>query len=526
MRAEDSATLTLGPFDASTDATDGSSLVPALTIVWHPDVNRVGQVAPLLGLLDKRVSVLRRDEPTFFVPGGHAGEPIHHRGLSREPVLALALLDRGIELRSVDPSAAVEIDGELLRGARLIIQSELARGVILSVSRRFVFCLHAVRFPLTRLPNLGLLGSSDGIDAVRGAIMRAAESPFAVMVRGESGTGKELVARALHGTSARRKGPFIDVNMAVLRAERAAAELFGHERGAFTGATESRPGFFRAAHGGTLFLDEIGFTSADVQPMLLRVLEDRRVQPLGGTHARQVDVRLVTATDAQLEQAVAAGQFQRALYHRLNGGFTISIPPLRARREDIGVLFVHFLKAALAETGESDRLGEPDPRARPWLSARAVAEVARASWPGNVRELRTLAQELAVASAGNTRVETQAIVSAFLYRQAATQASTSPVDDPVPAQAAARPATVSRETLLVALEDAGWNRAQAARALNLSRTTFWRRLAAEPDIRRLADLSASELVQEKDAAGGDTAVVAAKLGLPVDLLARRFRSIG
>jgi two-component system, NtrC family, nitrogen regulation response regulator GlnG len=517
--ADDPSTLTLGPLDSLAGSRRRQPLVPALTIVWHPDFRRVGEIAPLAALLKQDVAVLKRDEPVFLPPGSSAGKPIGHRGMSRDVVIEVAQAREKFELRRGAAATEVELDGVLFEASRLLDPADLSRGLLITIARRFVLFLHAVRFPVTRSPDLGLIGTSDAMESIRRTITRVADLPTAILIRGESGTGKELVAKALHKTSRRSAGPFVDVNMAVLRPERAAAELFGYEKGAFTGAGESRPGFFRAANSGTLFLDEIGFTPLDVQPMLLRVLEDGRVQPLGGAQPRKVDVRLVAATDARLEEAVAAARFHGSLYFRL--GTNIAIPPLRERREDIGPLFVHFLVSALTETGESRRLEEPDDGTRPWITARTAAAVASASWLGNVRALKALAQELAFKSAQDPRADATEIVNAFLARQPTTENSepTATAEEPD-----VRSSELSNERILDALEAAGWNRAEAARRLKISRTTLWRRIATEPELQAVTEIKIADLLRQKEACGGDVTALARKLGVSTALLERRLRN--
>jgi hypothetical protein len=307
----------------------------------------------------------------------------------------------------------VELDGRPFDASRSLSADDLRRGLILTVGRRFVFCLHGVRFPVARSPDLGLLGAGDAIEEVRRTILRVAPRDVSVLIRGETGTGKENAARAIHAYSGRANGPFVDVNTASLRPERAAADLFGYEKGAFTGATEARPGYFRAAQGGTLFLDEIGLIVVEIQQALLRVLQDHRVHPLGAAQPRPVDVRLVAATDARLEDLLAEGRLLESFFHRLNSSFTLSLPPLRDRREDIGVLLAHFLQRELKATGELERLNESGADERPWLTARTVAQIAMGQWPGNVRALEGLAKNLATESADNPDVDTHALVTGY-----------------------------------------------------------------------------------------------------------------
>jgi DNA-binding NtrC family response regulator len=235
-----------------------------------------------------------------------------------------------------------------------------------------------------------LLGNSTAMQNVRAMIEKVADTDATVLVRGESGTGKELVARELHDRSAARSGgAFVAVNCAALPTELIESELFGHEKGAFTGAAARRRGKFEQANGGTLFLDEIGDMSANVQAKLLRALEERRIERLGGDESIPVDVRIISATHRALEEEIAEGNFRADLFYRLQV-VTIDIAPLRERPEDIPVL----AEAFACQTAEHHRLPE-----RP-LSRDALRKLMEYDWPGNVRELRNAIERAAIMSEG------------------------------------------------------------------------------------------------------------------------------
>jgi DNA-binding NtrC family response regulator len=235
-----------------------------------------------------------------------------------------------------------------------------------------------------------LLGNSEAMQSVRGMIEKVADTDATVLVRGESGTGKELVARELHDRSvARSCGAFVAVNCAALPSELIESELFGHEKGAFTGASARRRGKFEQANGGTLFLDEIGDMSANVQAKLLRALEERRIERLGGDESIPVDVRIVSATHRALEEEIADGNFRADLFYRLQV-VTIEIAPLRERREDIPLLAEGFARQA----AERHRLPE-----RP-IGREALRQLMDYDWPGNVRELRNAIERAAIMSEG------------------------------------------------------------------------------------------------------------------------------
>ncbi len=236
-----------------------------------------------------------------------------------------------------------------------------------------------------------LLGNSEAMQRVRSMIEKVADTDATVLVRGESGTGKELVARELHERSTTRsKGAFVAVNCAALPGELIESELFGHEKGAFTGAAARRRGKFEQADGGTLFLDEIGDMSANVQAKLLRALEERRIERLGGDESIPVDVRIISATHRALEEEIKDGNFRADLFYRLQV-VTIEIAPLRERREDIPALADAFARQAAEKYGLAER-----PIART-----ALRELMEYDWPGNVRELKNVIDRVAIMSEGS-----------------------------------------------------------------------------------------------------------------------------
>jgi DNA-binding NtrC family response regulator len=280
---------------------------------------------------------------------------------------------------------------------------------------------------------------------------RVAARDVSILITGESGTGKELIARRIHAHSPRAGGPFVAVNCAALPETLAESELFGHERGAFTGADRQRRGRFEEAHGGTLFLDEVGELSAPLQAKLLRVIEERVVRRLGGAEDLPVDVRLVTATNRDLAGAVAQGGFRQDLYFRL-AVVPLDLPPLRERPGDIGLLARHLVEQLAARHRVTASPLEPD----------ALAALERHGWPGNVRELRNVL-ERALVVRGGAPIRTQDLSLAA--------GGTSPGGG-VPLDRDVR----EREAVLEALRRAGGNREEAARLLGVSVRTLYYRL--------------------------------------------------
>jgi len=233
-----------------------------------------------------------------------------------------------------------------------------------------------------------LVGTSAAMRRLRAAVARLSTQDVSILIQGESGTGKELVARALHERGARQKGHFVALNCGAIPGSLIDSELFGHIKGAFTGATSDRPGVFVEADGGTLFLDEIGDMPIEVQARLLRVLQDGDVRPVGGVGLRNVDVRVIAATHVDLDAAVAAGRFRQDLYYRLNV-VVLVVPPLRERIDDLPFLAAHFLRKHAGETPHS-------------ITPEALEVMASYSWPGNVRELENALMRAIAFCHGNS----------------------------------------------------------------------------------------------------------------------------
>ncbi|HEU4382898.1 MAG TPA: sigma-54 dependent transcriptional regulator [Anaeromyxobacteraceae bacterium] len=281
----------------------------------------------------------------------------------------------------------------------------------------------------------------------------AARSNSTILVLGESGSGKEVLARAIHAESPRAEGPFVPVSCAALTESLLESELFGHEKGAFTGAVARRKGKFEAAHGGTLFLDEVGDISGKLQLDLLRVLEDRRFHRVGGTELIEVDVRVIAATNKDLKRAVAEGTFREDLFYRLNV-IPIVLPPLRERREDIPLLVSHFLERLSTEV-KKDLSG---------VSAEAMAVIMAHEWPGNVRELRNVLERGAVVATGNVI-------------QAADLGLSRPGAPAAPeAVAPVSLEEVEKRHIAEVLQHTGGNVSQAARILGIDRVTLYNKM--------------------------------------------------
>jgi len=304
-----------------------------------------------------------------------------------------------------------------------------------------------------RLGNL--LGRSPAMQSVFALVRQAAPGDANVLITGETGTGKELVAKAFHYNSPRAKRPFIPVNCAAVPAGLLESELFGHVKGAFTGAVGSRRGLFREAEGGTLFLDEIGDMAPELQAKLLRAIEDRVVRPVGSDEPVPVNLRLVAATNQDLAARIREGRFREDLYYRL-AVIPLPLPPLRERREDIPLLAEHFLRRAAAALGKAVQGFEPE----------AMAALLRHPWPGNVRELENVVERAVTLTRGDA-VSPEALL---------LDVSLAPAPSAVFAQMARRPTLdeLTAEYVALILREAGGDKAKAAEILGVSKRTLYR----------------------------------------------------
>ena len=407
--------------------------------------NEMKEIAP--SALTARVDERFREPDPNDVQGRFAldyGNVVETTGAGRVP--AQRLFYRS--LAAVRDSGGAEI-------GRLVVYRDVSKDIEAEQMKAEVLRL---RNELeTSVSFAGLVGNCTRMQQVYGLMKQAAESDISVLVRGESGTGKELVARSFHRHSSRRDGPFVVVDCAAIPAPLIESELFGHERGAFTGAMTQRIGAFERANGGTILLDEIGEVPYALQSRLWRVLQERTIQRVGGGASLPVDVRVIAATRKDLEQAVAAGEFRHDLFYRM-AAFPIVIPPLRERREDIPLLARHFLDRHGARAGKSVE----------GISTAAMSMLLQYDWPGNVRELENSIERAVL-------LETGAILQV-----ASLPPQLSPIAaDPRAPETATAVLTLKeaeRKAVVHALEVADHNVERAARPLGISRATLYRKL--------------------------------------------------
>jgi two-component system nitrogen regulation response regulator NtrX len=308
-----------------------------------------------------------------------------------------------------------------------------------------------------------MVGESAALKRLRAEIAQAAPTSGRVLIFGENGTGKELVARAIHARSLRASGPFVEVNCAAIPEELIESELFGHVKGAFTGALATRKGKFELADGGTIFLDEIADMSLKTQAKVLRALQEQRIEPVGGAGSVAVDVRVIAATNKDLDEEIRKGRFREDLYFRLNV-IPFHVPPLRERREDVPLLARHFMEVLSAEHGRRPRTITPE----------ALAALSRLPWPGNVRELRNIIERLVIMTPGGT-IELRHLPASLLEGLPGGAAPSG--------EAPATPGTLAearedfeRRYILRRYRECGGNMSRTAEALGVERSNLYRKM--------------------------------------------------
>lgn len=441
-------------------AHDGPPEGVRVVVLWHADSRRIGAAAWIDWRGGRYAVELSRLSPVF-----DDGAALDDHRISRAP-LRLVAVPEGVELRPRRDDLRFDVDGRPCTTREVVPTATLRKGIRVGLGHGVL--LH-VRLggPMLgpRIP--AFVGKSEALERVVTNVLDAARGDQHTLVTGESGTGKELVARALHEHSPRATRAFVPVNTAALTIALAPSQLFGHVRGAFTGAEGASGGFFGEANHGTLFLDEIAACPHEVQAQLLRALESGEVQVVGGS-VRRTDVRVIAATDGDLARACADGRFREPLYHRL-ARWRVELPPLRLRPEDIAAQVGHFLRECLAARGQPWPTRPAD--AAPWIGRAFVETLLGYAWPGNTRELRGLVERYVEQDLHRPAVR----IPEFSQRPAETPGTAPPSRD-----------------LAEVLARADYSLTAAAAALGISRNTLKRRMATE-GLRRPIDLDTGEI---------------------------------
>ncbi|MBR7799557.1 sigma 54-interacting transcriptional regulator [Undibacterium fentianense] len=501
--------------------TGNSRPLLSFTIAWHPDTARIGE--QFIGTTEAGLIELSRFVPGFRHVNGDA-LPLGHGGISRDPLRIVRDNSDGITICPPNSRMVVEINGEEIKEPRYINPDQINAGVILTLGRAIFICIHWMRCLPKNNPVEGFIGVGSSAIFTRDLIRLAATNDNTVLLLGETGTGKEVAAQSIHNLSKRSSQKMVSVNMAALNESLAAADLFGATKGAYTGAQNSRDGYFSEAQNSTLFLDEIGNTPLPVQPMLLRVLENGEYRPLGATRDARSTARLITATDQDLYHT----NFNHALVRRLES-FIIRIPPLRARREDIGLLICHMAKRAdFAQIN----LGLIPPS--------LISELLNFEWPGNIRQLsNVIKRALLSLQMGefphlSNMVEPPRITvtqSAEL-RRLATASSNAAVPPTTFSEAEQAPTerkklkNLTEQDVIDAMNRHGWTIQYAAEDLGISRPSMYKLIEANAQIRRIEQIPAEEIRQEFYAVDMVVESCAANLKTPTEALRRHLRGLG
>ncbi len=503
-------------------------LIPALTVLFHRNPRQIGKRALLRELLAGQETMLSRTAP-LFAEAGHPedrGEPLGDPRISRQPARLTPLPAGGLRLMPGPSGPRLRYCGVEVENTRDISLAELTQGGVLELGGAVALVLHLSRDGQSEdEQRFALYGRSHRMQEVRTDIRRIADLDAPALILGETGTGKELVARALHLASRRCTQPFIAVNLGALPPSLAAAELFGAERGAFTGATARQHGYFQQARGGTLFLDEIGEAPPEVQVMLLRAIETGEFRALGASAPYELKARIIAATDADLQKLIREKAFRAPLLHRL-AACELRLPPLRLRREDLGQLVLHFLRIECAAQGRPFLLDRPDAETAPWLPLRLLTRLSSYDWPGNIRQLRNVVRQMVLANSESVSLELPPAIAEQMPIAAATPREVEPPPPPpVTTPPRRKPAEIAKAELLEALEQNRWDLKATAQVLAISRPSLYMLLERFPQLRAMRNLTAEQLAQCYRDCGGNLDAMATLLHISQGALRRRLREL-
>lgn len=501
-----------------------------LTIIFHPDIERIGEQSRH----ENKTFSISRNFPLFgrgLNKDKGQQRPLNDQFISRTP-LTMSKEGEFWRLEKYGCSTSVSICEQDDISSLELSPSMLERGCLITLAGRIVLLLHYTLKLSRHHQDFGLVGVSNNLTRVRTLIDKVAHLKTPVMVRGESGTGKELVAQALHNVSQRKTKKLINVNVAAIPKDLIVTELFGSTKGAFTGAV-NRAGCFLQADNSSLFLDEIGEASPQVQVALLRVLETGVVQAVGSEKEQKVDVRIIAATDANLEQLIGKESFRMPLLQRLSG-LVIEISPLRKRPEDIGVVLSKFLREALEQSNQLDKLVNTN-NSHYCYWAWFYAQCCALQWPGNVRQIKNVAMQLSISLMEHKDVSTfdwLAFVNHISSQvvPSTTKDSAGNLTNNDSEQASGshkrKPREIEDQEIIEALKKNNWQIKQSAEQLNISRAALYIRMDANPQIKRAGNLSATQLNKSFCASSGNLDEMVSELKVSKSALKRRLHEIG
>ncbi len=487
---------TLPPQFASSRRSAGIQPQLCLVIMWHGDRNMIGRFVPFSDDL-KRLIRISRFFPEFRDQENTDAIPLSDPHVSRNPVTIEQLNTKEFRITPAESRMTVQVNGVRIRSAVTTSLSDQNGLVTVTLSNYVVLGLCDLPARQIAAAHNSILGISCEINQCRNLIGRFAATDLPVMLMGETGTGKELAATDIHANSERNTGPLVTVNMAAIPQELAVTELFGAKKGAFTGSTRDRRGFFQKAENGTLFCDEIGDTPRLVQPMLLRALEDGCIQILGQDATTKINVRFIAATDRPVDLDAGEYRFSKPLYHRFSAAH-IKMPTLRDRKIDIPLLILHFLD----ENTVSEHFPHTD------IDAKQFTDLLAYSWPGNVRELKNAINAIVLGEAPNLIQDARPSSSG---RSATRDQYRSP-------------SSVADDELITALNQADWLIKPAAESLSISRTSCYELIKKCPTIRSAEDVPLEEMQLVMAEHPGDLAKWSSVLQVPQEALRKHLRS--
>lgn len=514
----------------------------AATIIFHPDFSYIGATFTLPK--SQQSFEISRNSMRFCNHQHPQSTTINDLYISRKP-LTLTPTKTGFDIQLHPESTPVYIDGKVIYPSTNYSFETNDQGLIIDFNRRVFVCIHEKNLAVKDSNQLGMLGISDEIQTIRNSICRVADTDIAVLIRGESGTGKELVAQALHKQSRRKTQTFVATNMSAIAESLVIAELFGVKKGAFTGATSDKPGFFQQADKGTLFLDEIGDARDDLQLALLRALESGEIRPVGANSNVGIDVRFISATDACLEDKLLNKQFRTPLLQRL-AGYEIWLAPLRQRRVDIGLLLAKFITDYCNTLQCPELLAEKNSQLVTfWIHF--FFHAIHFSWPGNIRQLHNVVQQVVIHNRGSSQptlpehivrlfqsnintaetLETlpSTTTSAAQKTDSSQALSNPPKAPPEKPSANRKPRYIDDKELIQAFENNRYDLKNTAESLGISRASIYKLVDSNPLFRKAGDLSVEEIeacFYQKD---GDIEQMVGVLKVSKFALKRRLKEI-